>query len=79
MTNLQYFVQLTFALTYFIINGEIEKSKVSTWLLIPDAGGYSAPTAWAARPSGSIIANLVKESEKTKSRKLIIPGKSCCT
>ncbi|WP_347351269.1 acetyl-CoA decarbonylase/synthase complex subunit gamma [Acetoanaerobium noterae] len=68
-----------FALTYFIINGEIEKSKVPTWLLIPDAGGYSVLTAWAAgKFSGSIIANFVKESgveQKTKSRKLIIPGK----
>ena len=63
-----------FALTYFIINGEIEKSKVPTWLLIPDAGGYSVLTAWAAgKFSGSIIANFVKESgveQKTKSRKL---------
>lgn len=68
-----------FALTYFIINGEIEKSNVPTWLLIPDAGGYSVLTAWAAgKFSGSIIANFVKESgveQKTKSRKLIIPGK----
>ena len=68
-----------FALTYFIINGEIEKSKVPTWLLIPDAGGYSVLTAWAAgKFSGSIIANFVKESgveQQTKSRKLIIPGK----
>lgn len=68
-----------FALTYFIINGEIEKSKVPTWLLIPDAGGYSVLTAWSAgKFSGSIIANFVKESgveQKTKSRKLIIPGK----
>lgn len=68
-----------FALTYFLINAEIEKSKVPTWLLIPDAGGYSVLTAWAAgKFSGSIIANFVKESgveQKTKSRKLIIPGK----
>lgn len=68
-----------FALTYFIINGEIEKSKVPAWLLIPDSGGYSVLTAWAAgKFSGSIIANFVKESgieEKTRSRKLIIPGK----
>ena len=68
-----------FALTYFIINGEIEKSKVPTWLLIPDAGGYSVLTAWAAgKFSGSIIANFVKESGvelKTKSRRLVIPGK----
>ena len=68
-----------FALTYFIINGEIEKSKVPTWLLIPDAGGYSVLTAWAAgKFSGSIIANFVKESgveQKTKSRRLVIPGK----
>ncbi|WP_250673666.1 acetyl-CoA decarbonylase/synthase complex subunit gamma [Paraclostridium ghonii] len=72
-------VTVDFALTYFIIAGEIERSKVPVWLAIPDAGGYSVLTAWAAgKFGGSSIANFIKESgvaEKTKSRDLIIPGK----
>lgn len=72
-------VTVDFALTYFIIAGEIERSKVPVWLAIPDAGGYSVLTAWAAgKFGGSSIANFIKESgvaEKTKNRDLIIPGK----
>ncbi|SHH24914.1 acetyl-CoA decarbonylase/synthase complex subunit gamma [Tepidibacter thalassicus] len=72
-------VTVDFALTYFIIAGEIERSKVPMWLVIPDAGGYSVLTAWAAgKFSGSSIANFIKEcgiEDKTKCRKLVIPGK----
>ncbi len=68
-----------FALTYFIVSGEIERSKVPVHLAIPDAGGLSVLTAWAAgKFGGSSIAKFIKESgieEKTKCRKLIIPGK----
>lgn len=72
-------VTVDFALTYFIVSGEIERSKVPLWLVIPDAGGYSVLTAWAAgKFGGSSIGKFVKESgieEKTKCRKLLIPGK----
>jgi acetyl-CoA decarbonylase/synthase complex subunit gamma len=72
-------VTVDFALTYFIVNGEIERSKVPVWLAIPDAGGYSVLTAWAAgKFTGSSIGKFIKESgieQKTKSRKLLIPGK----
>lgn len=72
-------VTVDFALTYFIVSGEVERSKVPVWMLIPDAGGYSVLTSWAAgKFTASSIAKFVKESgveEKTKSRKLIIPGK----
>lgn len=72
-------VTVDFALTYFIVSGEIERSKKPVWLVVPDAGGYSVLTAWAAgKFTGSSISNFIKESgieEKTKSRKLLIPGK----
>lgn len=72
-------VTVDFALTYFIVSGEVERSKKPAWLVIPDAGGYSVLTAWAAgKFSGSIISNFIKESgieQKTNSRKLLIPGK----
>lgn len=72
-------VTVDFALTYFIVSGEVERSKVPAWILIPDAGGYSVLTAWAAgKFNGKSIAKAVKEFEvenKLKTRELIIPGK----
>jgi len=68
-----------FALTYFIVSGEVERSKVPAWLLIPDAGGYSVLTAWASgKLNAKSIAKAVKDFEveqKLKTREIIIPGK----
>ncbi len=67
-----------FSLTYFIVSGEIENSKVPSWLLVKDTEGLSVMTAWAAgKFSADIIAPFVKKSgieNKVKHRKLIIPG-----
>lgn len=72
-------VTVDFALTYFVVSGELERSKVPCWLVIPDAGGYSVLTSWAAgKFGGSVIANFIKEcgiEDMTKNRDLIIPGK----
>ncbi|AIS53128.1 corrinoid iron sulfur protein subunit alpha [Thermoanaerobacter kivui] len=77
--NAPLLVTVDFALTYFIVSGEIERSKVPAWLLIPDAGGLSVLTAWAAgKFSGKTIADAVKEmgvEEKLKTREILIPGK----
>jgi acetyl-CoA decarbonylase/synthase complex subunit gamma len=68
-----------FALTYFIVSGEIERSGIPVNLLISDAGGYSVLTAWAAgKLSASSMAKFIKEKgveDKIKNRSLIIPGK----
>jgi len=68
-----------FALTYFVVSGEMERSGVPVNLLISDAGGYSVLTAWAAgKFSAGSISNFIKENEiedKIKNRTLIIPGK----
>lgn len=68
-----------FALSYFVISGEMERSGVPINLIIPDAGGYSVLTSWAAgKLSASSIAKFFEESgieEKIKCRKLVIPGK----
>lgn len=68
-----------FALTYFIVSGELERSGVPCNLLISDAGGYSVLTSWAAGKfsAGSISAFIREQNieEKYKSRTLIIPGK----
>ncbi|MCL1895224.1 MAG: acetyl-CoA decarbonylase/synthase complex subunit gamma [Clostridiales bacterium] len=68
-----------FALTYFIVSGEIERSGMPVNLLIPDAGGYSVLTAWAAgKLSAGSIARFIKGHDiesKIDSRDLMIPGK----
>ena len=68
-----------FALTYFLVSGEIERSKVPVNLLITDASGMSVLTAWAAgKLSSSSVKKFFDEyqvSEKIHSRTLVIPGK----
>ena len=67
-----------FSLTYFIVSGEVEGSRVPSWLLVKDTEGLSVMTAWAAGKFGAdLIAPFVKKcgiAEKVKHRKLIIPG-----
>ena len=68
-----------FALTYFLVSGEIERSKEPVNLLISDASGMSVLTAWAAgKFSSSSVQKFFDEfqiSDKIKNRTLIIPGK----
>jgi acetyl-CoA decarbonylase/synthase complex subunit gamma len=68
-----------FALTYFVVSGELERSGVPVNLLISDAGGYSVLTAWAAgKLSASSLAKFIQEYEienKIKNRTLLLPGK----
>ena len=52
-----------FSLTYFIVSGEIEGSRVPTWLLIMDTEGLSVMTAWAAgKFAGDVVGLFVKKS-----------------
>jgi len=71
-------ITTNFALTYFIVSGEIEGSKVPTWLLIKDSEGLSVMTAWAAgKFAGDDVGVFVKKSgimDKVKHTELIIPG-----
>ena len=55
-------VTTNFALTYFIVSGEIEGSKVPAWLLIKDSEGLSVMTAWAA---GKFDAERIAKSVNT--------------
>jgi acetyl-CoA decarbonylase/synthase complex subunit gamma len=71
-------VTCNFSLTYFIVSGEIENSRVPAWLCVMDTEGLSVMTAWAA---GKFVADTVgpfiKKSgiaEKINHKKLIIPG-----
>jgi len=67
-----------FSLTYFIVSGEIETSRVPSYLLVKDTEGLSVMTAWAAgKFVADAIAPFVKKcgiADKVKHHKLIIPG-----
>jgi len=71
-------VTTNFALTYFIVSGEIEGSRVPAYLLIKDSEGLSVMTAWAAgKFAGDDVGMFVKKSgimDKVKHTELIIPG-----
>ena len=68
-----------FALTYFLVSGELERSKTPINLLITDASGMSVLTAWAAgKFSSSTVKKFFDEfdiASKVNNRTLIIPGK----
>jgi acetyl-CoA decarbonylase/synthase complex subunit gamma len=71
-------VTTNFSLTYFIVSGEIESSRIPSWLLVMDTEGLSVLTAWAAgKFVGDAIGAFIKKSgitEKVKHRRVVIPG-----
>jgi acetyl-CoA decarbonylase/synthase complex subunit gamma len=71
-------VTSNFSLTYFIVSGEMEASRVPAWLLVLDTEGLSVLTAWAAgKFAGDLVAGLMKKTEiagKLTQRKVVIPG-----
>ncbi len=71
-------VTTNFSLTYFIVAGEIEASRVPTWLLIKDSEGLSVLTAWAAgKFAGDDVGMFIKKTgieEKINHKSVIIPG-----
>ena len=71
-------VTSNFSLTYFVVSGEIETSRIDSRLLVIDTEGLSVLTAWAAgKFAGDIIGMLVKKlklEETLSTRKIIIPG-----
>jgi acetyl-CoA decarbonylase/synthase complex subunit gamma len=71
-------ITTNFSLTYFIVSGEAENSKVPCRLAVMDSEGLSVLTAWAAgKFTASKIATFIQESgieNEVKHRELIIPG-----
>ena len=71
-------VTTNFSLTFFIVSGEIENSRVASRLAIMDCEGMSVLTAWAAgKFTAPKIAQFILESgiaEQMKNKELIIPG-----
>lgn len=71
-------VTTNFSLTYYTVLGEVEASKVPTYILSVNTEGMSVLTAWAAEKfTPDKISDSLKKSaieEKLKHRQLIIPG-----
>ena len=71
-------VTCNFSLTYFIVTGEIENSRVPAWLCVMDTEGLSVMTAWAAgKFVGDAVGPFIKKSgiaDKVAHKKLVIPG-----
>jgi acetyl-CoA decarbonylase/synthase complex subunit gamma len=70
-------ITTNFSLTYFIVSGEIENSKVPSRLAVMDCEGLSVLTAWAAgKFTAGKIAQFVKEGVEGEisHKELIIPG-----
>jgi acetyl-CoA decarbonylase/synthase complex subunit gamma len=71
-------VTCNFSLTYFIVSGEIEASRVPAWLVIVDTEGLSVLTAWAAgKFVGDAVGISLKKcgiADKVRHKKVIIPG-----
>jgi acetyl-CoA decarbonylase/synthase complex subunit gamma len=73
-----FMITTNFSLTYFIVSGEIENSKVPSRLAVMDCEGLSVLTAWAAgKFTASKIAQFIVESgiaDKLSHKELILPG-----
>ncbi len=73
-----FMITTNFSLTYFIVSGEVENSKVPCRLAVMDSEGLSVLTAWAAgKFTASKIAQFITESGvegELEQKELIIPG-----
>jgi acetyl-CoA decarbonylase/synthase complex subunit gamma len=71
-------ITCNFSLTYFIVSGEVEASRVPAWLVVVDTEGLSVLTAWAAgKFVGDIVGASLKKCgimDKVGHKKVIIPG-----
>jgi acetyl-CoA decarbonylase/synthase, CODH/ACS complex subunit gamma len=71
-------VTSNFSLTYFIVSGELETSRMPSRLAVIDTEGLSVLTGWAAgKFAADIIAPAILKSgvgDKMKKKRLIIPG-----
>jgi len=72
------YVTTNFSLTYFIVEGEVESSRIPSRILSVDTGGVSVLTAYADNKfSAETITAAIKKSgleDKVKHRKLVLPG-----
>ena len=67
-----------FSLTYYTVEGEVESSRVPSYILSVDTGGTSVLTAYSGdKLNDKVVAKAMADAQvetKVKHRKLIIPG-----
>ncbi len=67
-----------FSLTYFMVEGEVENTRIPSYILAVDTGGTSVLTAYADNKfSAEIIAAAMKNAGlegKVSHKKIVIPG-----
>jgi acetyl-CoA decarbonylase/synthase complex subunit gamma len=72
------YVTTNFSLTYFLVEGEVETSRIPSYIISVDTDGLSVLTAYAdGKFDADKIAIVMKKLEvegKVSHRKLIIPG-----
>ncbi len=72
------YVTTNFSLSYYSVEGEVESSRVPSYILSVDTEGTSVLTAWASdKFNASTITAALKKSgveTKVKHKKLVIPG-----
>jgi acetyl-CoA decarbonylase/synthase complex subunit gamma len=71
-------VTTNFSLSYYSVEGEVEASRVPSYILAVDTEGTSVLTAWASdKLNAETITKALKKSgveEKVAHRKLVLPG-----
>ena len=77
-TNSPVLTTTNFSLTYFTVEGDVEASRVPSWIVVVDTEGTSVLTAWASEKfTADTIAAAIKKTgveEQVSHRKIIIPG-----
>jgi acetyl-CoA decarbonylase/synthase complex subunit gamma len=72
-------VTTNFALTFYMVQSEIETSHLPSYLLVTESDGLSVLSAWAAdKFNAEVITRSLRSSgveKKIKHRKIIIPGR----
>jgi len=72
------YVTTNFSLTYYSVEGEVEASKIPSYVLAVDTDGLSVLTAYAdGKFEADKIANVMKKvglEEKVNHRNIVIPG-----
>ena len=67
-----------FSLTYFLVEGEVDTTRIPSYILSVDTGGISVLTGYADNKfTGETIAKAIKQfglEEKVKHRNIVIPG-----
>ncbi|UMZ75349.1 acetyl-CoA decarbonylase/synthase complex subunit gamma [Natranaerofaba carboxydovora] len=76
--NSPVYITVNFSLAYYLVEGEVEESRIPSYILPVDTDGTSVLTAWAAgKFSPEAIAQAIKDSgleDMVSHRQLVIPG-----